>query len=105
METKEYFEKVMQEYNQHRKGRSLRKYCREEGIDYDWLIEYKKSYPPRKDDVSSEASGFISLTLEEKPVPSVWQVAQLILSSPNGDMVEIKSNNLLVAAELLRKMS
>ena len=26
METKEYFEKVMQDYNQNRKGRSLRKY-------------------------------------------------------------------------------
>ena len=48
METKEYFEKVMQDYNQHRNGRSLRKYCKEEGVDYDWLIEYKKNYPPRK---------------------------------------------------------
>ena len=37
METKEYFEKVMQEYNQHRNGRSLRKYCQDEGIDYKWL--------------------------------------------------------------------
>ena len=27
MESKEYFEKVMQDYNQNRKGRSLRKYC------------------------------------------------------------------------------
>ncbi len=26
METREYFEKVMQDYNQNRKGRSLRKY-------------------------------------------------------------------------------
>ena len=30
METKEYFEKVMQDFNQHRNGRSLRKYCQEE---------------------------------------------------------------------------
>ena len=29
METREYFEKVMQDYNQNRKGRSLRKYCKE----------------------------------------------------------------------------
>ena len=40
METREYFEKVMQDYNQNRKGRSLRKYCK----DYDRLIEFKKSY-------------------------------------------------------------
>lgn len=32
METKEYFEKVMQDYNQHRKGRNLRKYCSDEGL-------------------------------------------------------------------------
>ena len=31
MESKEYFEKVMQDYNQHRNGRSLRKYCKDEG--------------------------------------------------------------------------
>lgn len=105
METKEYFEKVMQDYNQHRSGRSLRKYCKEEGVDYDWLIEYKKNYPPCKTEAAPAAPGFISLSLEEKTVPSVWQVAQLVLSSPTGDMVEIKSNNLLVAAELLRKMS
>ena len=37
METREYFEKVMQDYNQNRKGRSLRKYCKDEAVDYDWL--------------------------------------------------------------------
>ena len=37
MESKEYFEKVMQDYNQNRNGRSLRKYCKDEAVDYDWL--------------------------------------------------------------------
>lgn len=40
METKEYFEKVMQDFNQNRRGRNLRKYCSDEGIDYKWLSEY-----------------------------------------------------------------
>ena len=44
MESKEYFEKVMQDYNQNRKGRSLRKYCKDEAVDHDWLILYKKNY-------------------------------------------------------------
>ena len=44
METKEYFGKVMQDYNQNRKGRSLRKYCKDEAVDHDWLIQYKKNY-------------------------------------------------------------
>ena len=39
MESKEYFEKIMQDYNQNGKGRSLRKYCKDEAVDYNWLIE------------------------------------------------------------------
>ena len=38
MESKDYFEKVMQDYNQHRNGCSLRKYCKDEAIDYDWVM-------------------------------------------------------------------
>lgn len=34
METKEYFEKVMQGFYQNRRGRNLRKYWSVEGIDY-----------------------------------------------------------------------
>ena len=45
MESKEYFELVILDYNQNRKGRSLRKYCKDEAVDYDWLIQYKKNYP------------------------------------------------------------
>ena len=48
METREYFEKVMQDYNQNRKGHSLRKYCKDEAMDYDRLIELKKSYSSNK---------------------------------------------------------
>ncbi len=48
METREYFEKVMQDYNQHRNGRSLRKYCKDEAIDYNWLLDFKKTYSASK---------------------------------------------------------
>ena len=43
-EGEKYFEKVMQDFNQNRKGRNLRKYCNDEGIDYKWLYEYKRTY-------------------------------------------------------------
>ena len=33
-EGEKYFEKVMQDFNQSCKGRNLRKYCSDEGIDY-----------------------------------------------------------------------
>ena len=42
MESKEYFEKVMQDYSQNRKGRSLRKYSKDEAVDYDWLMKLLK---------------------------------------------------------------
>ncbi len=32
--TKDYYEKIMQDYQLNGKDRSLSKYCREEGIDY-----------------------------------------------------------------------
>ncbi|MGM9777227.1 MAG: hypothetical protein ACI3ZD_02685 [Prevotella sp.] len=50
IESKEYFEKVMQDYNQHRNVRNLRKNCKDEAIDYYWVMEYRKTYPNRKED-------------------------------------------------------
>ena len=54
MESKEYFEKVMQDFNQNRRGRKLRKYCSDEGIDYKWLSEYKKQYSSSNGKVEKE---------------------------------------------------
>ena len=83
MESKEYFEKVMQDYNQHRNGRSLRKYCKDEAIDYDWVIKFKKTYPVRSTEKEEPAEGFVPLAVTEEPVPSLeWSVEHLVLRSP-----------------------
>lgn len=106
MESKEYFEKVMQEFNQNRNGRSLRKYCMDEGIDYKFVLDFKKNYPP-KTEKGKDASnaGFIPLMVkDEKPATGKWSVETLLLKSPSGDTVEIKSSNMMVVAELLHKM-
>ena len=71
MESKEYFEKVMQDYNQHRNGRSLRKYCKDEAIDYDWVIKFKKTYPVRSTEKEEPAEGFVPLAVTEEPVPAL----------------------------------
>ena len=113
METREYFEKVMQDYrstlslgwskNQNRNGRSLRKYCKDEAVDYNWLMEFKKTYSASK---PVEQQSFISLSLEEEtPKQMTWEVKVLQLQSPDGDSIEIKSNNLYAVSELLRKLS
>lgn len=108
MESKEYFEKIMQDYNQHRNGRSLRKYCKDEAVDYDWLIEFKKSYPQScpKHTPSGEAA-FLPISIrEEHPAKAMtWEVDSLVLKSPEGERLEIKSSSLFVVAELLHKMS
>ncbi len=114
METKEYFEKVMQDYNQNRKGRNLRKYCADEGIDYKWLAEYKKQYSSTKGKMQEEEKpsmlplSIIDERFSEQPSgqsESKWCVKQLVMASPGGDELEIKCSNLAVVVELLRKMS
>lgn len=111
METREYFESVMQGFNQNRNGRSLRKYCVDNGIDYKWLTDYKKSYSAIKSNEEQSTSGFTQLdvideksTLQEE-CPRIWSVAHLTLTTPSGETIEIKSNNLSAVSELLRKMS
>jgi hypothetical protein len=106
METREYFEKVMQDYNQNGKGRSLRKYCKDEAVDYNWLMEFKKTYSASKPQTQQPVQSFISLSLEEEtPRQMTWEVKMLQLQSPEGDSIEIKSNNLYAVSELLRKLS
>ena len=106
METREYFEKVMQDYNQNRNGRSLRKYCKDEAVDYNWLMEFKKTYSASKPQTQQLAQSFIPLSLEEEtPRQMTLEVKALQLQSPDGDTIEIKSNNLYAVSELLRKLS
>ena len=106
METREYFEKVMQDYNQNRNGRSLRKYCKDEAVDYNWLMEYKKTYSASKPQNQHPSQSFIPLSLEEEtPKRMTWEVKVLQLQSPDGDSIEIKSNNLYAVSDLLRKLS
>lgn len=115
METKEYFEKVMQDFYLNRKGRSLRKYCSDEGVDYKWLSEYKRQYPSTCVHAKEgEAPSMIPLVavvderFSDRPShhpEGSWCVRQLVIVSPQGDELEIKSTNLAVVVELLRKMS
>ncbi len=112
METKEYFVSVMQGFNQNRNGRKLWKYCTDNGVDYKWLSDYKKTYSSSKRKEGETKPAFSQLDVidgktripeEEKPV--TWEVSRLTLVSPSGDPVEIRSTNLTAVSELLRKMS
>ena len=116
-EGEKYFEKVMQDFNQNRKGRNLRKYCNDEGIDYKWLSEYKRTYGAAKtasttktgttDDISFTALDVIEgkMSPEAPHKDSGWTVKQIIICSPEGEELELRSDNLLVVSKLLSKMN
>ena len=96
METKEYFEKVMQDFRSAMPLGSC-KYCQDEGIDYKWLQEYKRTYPNETKPVQEsepDPQSFIPLVIEEEktqPKP-VWQVSHLRLESPDGGFIDINVN-------------
>ena len=48
---------------------------------------------------------FASIVQTKESQKNEWQVQQLILQSPSGDVLEIKSTSLSVVAMLLEKMS
>ena len=104
METREYFEKVMQDYNQNRKGRSLSKYCKEEAVDYDWLIEFKKSYrsnqlQPDENKKLGECE-FIALTVEENFVPE--KLNDFNFGDPINNMLFLKNVGCANQSNVLR---
>lgn len=67
-------------------------------------MDFKKTYPAKRDE-QQPVAGFIPLAVSEEHVPHGWQVSQMTLVSPAGDTIEIKSSNMMVVAELLRKMA
>ena len=88
----------MQDFNQNRRGRNLRKYCSDEGIDYKWLSEYKKLYFSSRGKVEKEEKpSLIPLQVidehfSEQPVvqpEAKWCVKQLVIASPTGDELEV----------------
>ena len=69
------------------------KYCKDEAVDYDWLIEFKKSYRSNKlqsnENKKLGEGELIALTVEENFVPEQqtpagWQIERLILKSPSS---------------------
>jgi len=64
METsKEYYDKVMSDYRARGARRSLRKYCLDEGVDYQWLLNAQKEYS-RTVQQPGTSSHFIPLSVE-----------------------------------------
>jgi len=103
MEGKEYFEHLMQRYNTEGKGRSLRSFCKDVGVDYKWVLDCKREYPK---EVKKETATFLPVEImEEEKAKKTWEVDNLTLKSPDGEFIEMKTNSLSTAAMLLNKIS
>ena len=78
-----------------------------EYLHYNWVIKYKKEYPGKRNEEENPVAplAFIPVSVKEEPQQKEWQVEQLVLQSPTGETVEIKSTSLSVVAMLLEKMS
>lgn len=113
METsREYYDRIMSEYREKRGRRGLRKYCQDEGIDYQWLMKSRKEYSSQSTEEygpSSQgtAEHFIPLEIME-PVSeqrrTEWTISQLVLSGP-VDEISINAGTMASVIELLHRLA
>mgnify|MGYP004511650213 FL=1 len=114
METsKEYYDEIISDYKSNGSGRSLRKYCMDEGVDYQWMMKARKEYS-RVPQVAGTSSHFIPLSVEEQAAENTpdsslkqeglsWRVSKLVLSRPYGN-VEISGGSMPALLSLMAKL-
>ena len=107
MDDKEYYESIMHRYDTYGKGHSLRAYCNKEGIDYNWVLQYRRDHPKEVAKRNqTEKAGFLPLEItEEQLKPKTWEVEDLTLKTADGEFIQIKTNSLTMATMLLNKIS
>ena len=64
-----HFEVQLRDFNKYRRGRTLAQFCRDEGIDYDWMLKVKRKYSGRARQIQSEES-----TDETDSLPSLIEL-------------------------------
>ncbi len=66
--SKTYYESVMQDFAMYARGRTLEQYCRDQAVDYKWLLKAQKQYGiPEKSKPTRVAKRTKDKTLEETP--------------------------------------
>ena len=115
METsKEYYDKVMSDYRARGAKRSLRKYCLDEGVDYQWLLKAQKEYS-RTVQPSGTLSHFIPLAVEGRDAAEKssetdktqrleeWRIQRMVLAGPHGE-IEISCGSMPALLSLLTSL-
>ena len=121
--SKKYYEDKIRDFNKYRRGRTLAQFCKDEGIDYDWMLKAKRKYSGRAQHGSPEETteegytlpSLIELHYEEdnegvaedkaKPSAEGWRVGTVILTDPDGNEMTINCSNTAALGSLLTKLS
>ena len=125
METtsRKYYEDKLREFNQYRRGRTLQQFCKDEGIDYKWMLRAKKEYTKKDNDTpdrsDEECPSLIQLHYENDEVgndvsdtdhPKAdkkqgWTVSNVVLTDPSGNEITISSGSAAALGNLLTKLA
>lgn len=125
METtsRKYYEDKLREFNQYKRGRTLQQFCKDEGIDYKWMLRAKKEYTRKDSDNTQRSneddSSLIQLhyendvvedsgTVSERPLADRsrgWTVGNVILTDPDGNEITISSGSAAALGNLLTKLA
>lgn len=66
--SKTYYESVMQDFAMYARGRTLEQYCRDQAVDYKWLLKAQKQYGiPEKSKPTKPARRTKEKTPDETP--------------------------------------
>jgi len=131
--SKDYYNSVMRQFKTYGHGRTLEQFCRDEAVDYNWLIKAKDQYgepetvrvskPGRR--TKTKAPDLIQLHYEDdtkEPAPEAvedvkpevkepnqdcktWRIACLKLVTPGGEEIEISASGTSAVSELLATLT
>lgn len=115
METsRKYYEDKLRDFKKYGQGRSLQQFCKEEGIDYKWMVMAKKEYAKRDnettDNTDDECPSLIQLHYHDDGAivtkPSAgWTVGKVILTDPDGNEITISCGSAAALGSLLTKLA
>ena len=121
--SKKYYEDKIRDFNKYRRGRTLAQFCKDEGIDYDWMLKAKRKYSGRAQQGSPEETteeegnlpSLIELHYEDdseiqpkqepRPSDGGWRVGTVILTDPEGNEITINCGSAAALGSLLTKLA
>lgn len=121
--SKKYYEDKLRDFNKYRRGRTLSQFCKDEGIDYDWMLKAKRKYSgrtqqPKPEETIEEDSilpSLIELHYEDdsepqaeegtQPMSRGWKVGTVMLTDPEGNEITINCVSAAALGSLLTKLA